>query len=144
MNIKKLSIVAVLALLPSLAFAGLTRNVPVESNLNPDGSGGGAGNMTTARFSNNTIEYIGCGTRNFDFGDGNLFTFGFCQAGDSAGTEVFCSTENPAIVESIRAISDFSFITFRFNTNGNCEAVGFSTQSFYIPGEDDEDHDEDD
>jgi hypothetical protein len=31
------------------------------------------------------------------------------------------------------ALSDYSFITFSWIADGTCRAIGFSTQSFYIP-----------
>ena len=60
-RIKKGLAVAVLALASSAALAGLVQDQPVTVTLNGDGSGNAAGSMTTARFSKNDVEYIGCG-----------------------------------------------------------------------------------
>lgn len=133
MKAKRIITTAILGLFSTIVVAGSVIDFPVEVVLNADLSGSAAGNMTSARFSDNDVEYIGCGTRNVDFGGGNLFEFAFCQAGDAAEVEAFCSTENPDLVDAVRAIADFSFVTFAFNDLGECTRIGLSTQSFYIP-----------
>ena len=95
------------------------------------------GDQVTARFSDNDIEYIGCGTRTFDDGV-NPFEWGFCQANNAAGDQVTCFVyENPNLIRAIGAVSDFSYITFSWQDDGNdgaeCTRIGSSTQSFYIP-----------
>ena len=124
---------AVLTLFSVGAVAGLAIDFPVEIVANGDGTVSVRGNMATARVSDNDVEYIGCGTRTIDQGGGNLFEFGFCQAGDSAGVEAFCSTLNPDLIQAIKSISDYSFLLFGVNDIGECMRVGVSTQSFYIP-----------
>lgn len=104
------------------------------------------GDQLTARTADNDVEFIGCGIRIFDDG-GAAFTFGFCQAGDSAEVQITCFTENPALLEAMRAASAYAFITFSWEDDGSggaeCLRIGFSTQSFYLPepfGEDFENH----
>jgi hypothetical protein len=115
------------------AMAGLVSEVPVTVTLNPDGSGNAAGSMTTARFSKNDVEYIGCGLRRIDDGAGGIVFFAFCQASTAAEVVGFCETDNPALIASISDQDDFSFITFGWNAAGECRSIGNSTQSFYIP-----------
>ncbi len=115
------------------AMAGLVSEVPVTVTLNPDGSGNAAGSMTTARFSKNDVEYIGCGLRRIDDGAGGIVFFAFCQASTAAEVLGFCQTDNPALIASISDQDDFSFITFAWNAAGDCRSIGNSTQSFYIP-----------
>ena len=117
----------------SVALAGLVQEQPVTVTLNADGSGNAAGNMATARFSKNDVEFIGCGVRRIDNGTGGLTVFAFCQAADAANVQGFCTTENPGLLQSIGDIDDFSFITFSWNAAGECRSIGTSTQSFYIP-----------
>ncbi|HKR34322.1 MAG TPA: hypothetical protein VJT10_05755 [Steroidobacteraceae bacterium] len=133
MRMKRLMAIGVLVLGSSAAMAGLVNEFPVTVNLNPDGSGSAAGSITTARFSKDLVQYIGCGIRRFDDGAGGVFVFGFCQA--STATEVvgFCDSENPALLASIGDQDDFSFITFGWNAAGECTSIGNSTQSFYLP-----------
>ena len=89
--------------------------------------------MSTARFSKNKVEYIGCGVRRFDDGLGGTIIFGFCQASTADGVLGFCQTESPFLIASIGDQDDFSFITFSWNAAGECRSIGNSTQSFYIP-----------
>ena len=117
----------------ALVTGGQTQPAPVTITVNGDGSGAATGDMVTARFADNDIEFIGCGIRIFDDGAGGVFHWGFCQAEDSTGTPAFCSTMRPELLEAMHATSDYSFITFDWNAEGECQHVGFSTQSFYIP-----------
>jgi hypothetical protein len=133
MQTKKLIAVAILGLGSSVALAGLVQDLPVTVTLNPDGSGNAAGNMATARFSKNNVEFIGCGVRRIEDGAGGVTVFAFCQAADAANVQGFCTTENPALIQSIGDIDDFSFITFSWTAAGVCRSIGSSTQSFYIP-----------
>jgi hypothetical protein len=130
---KRLIAIGALVLGSSAAMAGLESEVPVAVTLNPDGSGSAFGSMTTARFSKNEVEYIGCGVRRVEDGVGGVFVFGFCQANTADEVLGFCDTENPALIASIGDQDDFSFITFSWNAAGQCRSIGNSTQSFYIP-----------
>lgn len=122
-----------LALLSSLTLAGLVLPSEVIITLNDDGSGSVRGDMLTARVSDNDVEFIGCGIRSFDDGAGSAFEFGFCQATDAAELNVICTTQNAGLLDSMRTINDYSFITFAFDDLGECTNIGFSTQSFYLP-----------
>ncbi|HEY0659887.1 MAG TPA: hypothetical protein VGD21_00975 [Lysobacter sp.] len=113
--------------------AGLVQPAVVEVTTNADGSGNAFGNMVTARFADNDVEFIGCGIRFFDDGAGGTFELGFCQAANSADEAGFCQTTRPDLLEAMKATGDYSFITFAWNPDGECRAIGFSTQSFYIP-----------
>ena len=124
---------AALSLVAGAAFAGLQQ--PAEVIVDFD-NGFASGDQYTARTSKNDVEFIGCGTRNFD--DGTFsFTFNFCQASDGDGNSVVCTTENPVLINAIEEISDFAYITFSWDDDGSgvleCIRVGSSTQSFYLP-----------
>ena len=133
MTAGKLVATAVLGVISGIAAAGSIVDLPVEVTLNVDGSGSAFGNMTSARFSDNDVEFIGCGTRIIDADGAGLFEFGFCQAANAADDQAFCSTENPELVKALRSISDYAFVSFSFNDLGECTRIGLSTQSFYIP-----------
>ena len=133
MKFTRIAVVAVAGAVTSLAFAGFESSVPVSVTFNPDGSGAATGNMLTARYSDNDIEYIGCGIRVFEVEDGSTFSFGFCQAGDADANEAFCSTQNVELLSAMHATADYSFVTFAFDAEGACNRIGFSTQSVYVP-----------
>lgn len=133
MKIRQLAGILLLAFFSSLAIAGMTQPAPIAVTLNGDGSGSAIGDMVTARYSENDIEFIGCGIRVYDDGAGGTFHYGFCQASDSAENRAFCTTQRSDILDVMKATSDYSFITFAWNTAGECTQIGFSTQSFYLP-----------
>ena len=134
MRTRKWLAVLGLSLLTTAGFAGLSEVIQVEIDLQPDGSGSAFGAMPAARFSDNDVEFIGCGTRNISVPGSPLFQFAFCQAGDADGNQVFCSTTNPDLVKAVDAISDSSFLTFSFDTNAECFRIGVSTQSLHLRG----------
>jgi hypothetical protein len=133
MRIKQLMAVSVLILSSSAAMAGLVQPSPVEVTLFGNGGGRATGDLVTARFSKDSVAFLGCGVRRIYTVDGNFVVFGFCEARTSGGVNGSCSTEDPALVEALASISDYSFITFTWNAAGFCTAIGNSTQSIYIP-----------
>jgi len=129
----KLVAIAVLASISSIAMAGLAKTVPVTVTVNADGSGNASGNMASARASGNDVEYIGCGVRKFVNPTGGVNTYGFCQASDAAGVTVSCSTNNAELLDAVENVADFSYVSFSYDAEGQCQFIGVSTQSFYIP-----------
>lgn len=125
-----LVILITFTLFGAMALAGQATPAPVEVDT---AARGALGDQWTARTDPDGDVYIGCGVRFIDDGAGGVFTFGFCQAEDSAGDTILCSTENPALIEAIQGISDFSFITFGWDADLVCTRIGYSTQSFYLP-----------
>lgn len=89
------------------------------------------GDMYAARLSDDPDMFIGCGIRSPVAG----YTFAFCQAnvGPDDDQLVQCFTEDPAHVAAVGAMDDFSWVSFRWDDDGNCTSVGNSTQSFYLP-----------
>src|SRR5687768_5909904 len=130
MRTRQLISIGVLALSSGVAMAGLVQSMPVAVTVNTDGSGTARGNMATARSSPNDVEYIGCGIRRHDDGAGGATASGFCQASDAEGVTGFCSSENMALLDAIQGIADYSYVTFSWNSKGQCQFIGISTQSF--------------
>lgn len=121
-------LIAVLSglMLPA-AHAGVAQPAPVTIDLDERLAGG---DQVTARYSKNDLDVIGCGVRMFAEGAGG---FGFCQAQDAEGDAALCVTTDPALLAVMGGISDFGFITFAWDEEGDCTRVGFSTQSLYLP-----------
>ncbi len=128
------AVLAALVIGAPVAMAGMTSSVPVEVAVNADASGTAQGNLATARFTANTVEYIGCGVR-YSISGTTTVKSGWCQATNSAGVNGFCSINgaNTDLLTAISGVSDFSFVVFSWNAAGMCTRVNFSTQSFYIP-----------
>ena len=130
MKTRHILISAILALFSSIAVAGLVS--PVEVVID-DNNKFAHGDMWTARTADNNVEAIGCGIKLEDVGAGGVSTFGFCQAVDADDVYVGCITFNEELVEAIKSISDFSYILFSWDENGECTRIDISTQSVYLP-----------
>jgi len=133
MKILKAIFTAALLLTSGLSLAGKSSSVPVEVSTVDSWA---RGSMTTARFSDNLIESIGCGIRTYaEDVDGVVSesVTGFCQANTSTSTYRICYTTNPKLLDQINSISDYSYILFVWNDLGDCTYISTSTQSFYIP-----------
>lgn len=138
MKYKQLISAAAGALLSTGALAGAYEDVPLSIDFDARVA---QGSMVTVRSSKNSAELIGCGVRYIDNGAGGAFSFGFCSAAYDVNEDTFdgvtCFTFNPALVEAIHSISDFSYIVFSWRDDGNggaeCVRIGNSTQSWYLP-----------
>jgi hypothetical protein len=133
MKFKQVLFGASLALVGGVAAGGSYRPVPLTIDFDGKVATGG---MYSARVSGNPNAFIGCGIRTPVAG----VTFAFCQAnlgplpGDGSAPEsVSCFTEDPSAIATIGALDDFSWISFRWDDNGECTSVSNSTQSFYLP-----------
>ena len=94
------------------------------------------GNMKAARKSANEIESIGCGTRTQGIteGIGEAYSWGFCNATLPNDVSAYCYTEDPALINEINSLTDYAFVVFAWEENGDCSYIGNSTQSIYLPG----------
>jgi hypothetical protein len=117
----------------STAMAGLVQPSPVQVTLFGDGGGRASGDLGSARYSKDTVQFIGCGVRRIYSVDSGFGVFGFCNARTDASVIGTCFTEDPALVEALASISDYSFIVFTWNAAGSCTSIGNSTQSVYLP-----------
>ena len=121
---------AFLSLFSPLIWAGSTSDIFVEIDLIERHA---KGNMLDARFSENEFERIGCGLSSYVLSNGDIAQQGWCQASLTKGENTICFTENWALIDSIKAIDDYSYISFRWDKVGDCTSVYVSTQSQYIP-----------
>jgi len=133
MKIRYLLSIAALTLSAGVAFAGFVQPAVVTVDLTNMFA---QGDQVTARTSESDFEFIGCGIRVFDNGV-NAFSFGFCQAEDSANVHIRCVSMNANLLDAIKATSAYAFITFSWQDDGfggaECTRIGFSIQSFYLP-----------
>lgn len=118
------------ALLSSAAVAGFVQPQPVDVDLTNRGA---LGDMVTARYSKNDVDFIGCGIRKISDGAGGIIDFGFCQAQDADEESITCFTQDAGLLDAISSSTDASFITFSWDEDDQCTRIGFSNQSFYLP-----------
>jgi len=130
MKIRYVLLTLLLTFTSTVTFAGFTQPQKVQVNLEQRTA---LGDMFTARFEKDDAVFIGCGIRASSTGEDTANYFGFCQALDSEGDQISCFTNNRELLDTMKATSDFSFVTFSWDENDSCTRIGFSTQSFYIP-----------
>lgn len=95
-----------------------------------DGSGNFDGAMLGTRFTEDSIARIGC----YVVGaPGSFGVWANCLAVDSNGVGAFCFTNDPAIVDSVKAITAYSAIQVDFDSSGQCTGVTVMTFSHFIP-----------
>ena len=94
----------------------------------------GEGGMAAARYSNNDIEEVGCRIRS-TAGVGSQVQ---CQARDANDVLIYCTSEDPQILEAARSISSYSWISFTTDQRqyGECLTLNISNKSFHIPDTD--------
>ena len=122
-------------LVSSVAYAGFSFVGQFGVEINSDDQWA-RGITTTARFSDDPEEHIGCGVRHTLI-DGVLDSWGFCQASISPDIYVNCIALNAELIDKIAGLNSFSFVEFNWDENGECTHFGFSTQSGHIPGKED-------
>lgn len=121
-----------LMLATAVALAGGVSTVPVSVTVNADQSGSAFGNMTSARRAANNVEMIGCSIQRYLVA-GQVTAYGWCQARNAANVLVFCSSDNPQLLDAVQGIGDYSYISFAWGADGFCNKIAISTQSVYIP-----------
>lgn len=129
-KIQSVAVALVTAFYCAVGLAGSSIDAPVQIGME---SRSAQGVQTTARFSDNDVEAIGCGVTVTDLGDGGIVSFGFCQATDASNQSAFCATFSPDLVDAINGIANYGFIRFAWNEQDECISVRNSTQSIYIP-----------
>ena len=125
----KILLTAILTLFASSAFAGLHLPEPVLVDLDNRLA---KGDIWSARFSKGKETFIGCGIYTLDDLNGSYAAFAYCQARDEDMQLAFCATQNEGLIEAIRALGDFSSITFRWDENDQCTDIGSSIQSYFL------------
>ena len=99
------------------------------------------GNMTAVRFSDDTVQTIGCRVRAVSGGGQNIV----CNARDINENSYFCFSFDPSLIDTAHSISPFSFIRFIFdNTTSECVDLLISVRSHHIPDEETQDWEADD
>ena len=118
-------------LVSTVAIAGLSYVGTANVDINLE-DGYATGLLSTARFSDDPEEGIGCGVRHRLI-DGELNSWGFCQASISPDIYVNCITFNTDLIDKMAGLNHYSYVRFEWDDNGECSYFNFSTQSFQIP-----------
>lgn len=130
-KIKWMSVVAMVLMPLGVAHAGFHSKVEVTIEPDDDGDTISAyANLADVYNSHDDNQLLGCG--------GNE-RYGWCQANTAPGRhgnfqQVFCTTQDPALLTQIRSIAADSFVDFVVApSTGECISIHVSHQSMYAP-----------
>lgn len=92
------------------------------------------GSLGSARNSESVVEYIGCSTWSA-LGAGGPANMVTCQARESGsnGDTAVCTSFNVTLVTPARAINGDSYISFDWDSAGNCTSLYVNNDSQYEP-----------
>ena len=124
------TIMGVLAVTATSAFAGAQYIFPVEIFDNADGSGEADGAIGTARHEDNETSEIGCYI--YKYGTSTTVR-ATCYASDAAGNYRVCDTTNSALIDIIRFVGDGTWIIFDWDASGKCTSADMENASGYEP-----------
>jgi hypothetical protein len=118
----------------SEAHAGLRSPVPVAAVRYSNGQVYAAGNMSTARYSADAIQWIGCST--YTFATGTQYIS--CGAKNASGFYVGCSINTTQtgywnFRDAFLAVGDYSYISFSSDTQGRCSNISVQDYSYQLP-----------
>lgn len=130
MNVKVIAIGALLSLVSMGAMAGAVSVSPVSIDFPEGGSPEASGNPLAARNDKSDNTFIGCAVR-YWAGQPQPY-YGICEAEDANGVYAACTTTDAGLVDVIKGMSSFSYISFS-SDNGNCYYIGTSTMSYFLP-----------
>ena len=114
------------------AWAGAKATYSVSLSFGSSGGGLAAGPLGSVRNSASTVEHIGCMVAATGASSGGT-EFGYCSASDTNGTFVSCYTQDPKLVNAMRAIKGDSKLQFDWNAAGDCTAVVVEESSSFAP-----------
>jgi hypothetical protein len=122
---KRPAIVTTLLLLGGIAWGGakLTYNVSISTS-----SQTASGAIGTVRNSADTSQYIGCYT-----GTNTSGSWGYCAAHNTGTTYASCQTTNGAMINTMRSLTDGSYVWFAWDDSGECTQIQAHHYSFYEP-----------
>jgi hypothetical protein len=98
---------------PVPTWAGRVSSDNVSITNTPYGSWA-SGNLTDVRYSADTKQQIGCRAQIL-----KTYSWTTCYATDSAGRSLTCGSGDWKFLETLRGMTDSSFIYFGINTNSN-------------------------
>ena len=107
-------------------WAGYVQHQQVKINYETDNTFYAFGILTTARYSADSRQYIGCRVSAYANGSRSAF----CAAQTSTDNRASCSTSDPKLIENIQKMTDSSYVTFSGNrTTAACSAITISNSS---------------
>jgi hypothetical protein len=107
-------------------WAGWVYNNPVQITYRTDNTFDATGALTTARYSADSRQYIGCRVSAYANGSRSAT----CAAQTSTDVIASCSTSDPKLIEKIQKMTDSSYVYFKGNrTTAACSDIVISNYS---------------
>ncbi|MCY1023791.1 hypothetical protein [Pyxidicoccus sp. MSG2] len=116
---KKLALVATLVVASSTALAGSSGGQQVSIWTDSLGQTNANGTLSTARFSSDTQQYIGCSLYSYDTGSFSAT----CYATTATGQYASCYTSNADMLKVVQTLNPASYLYFVANADGSCDRV---------------------
>jgi hypothetical protein len=126
--IATLATLAVLGLAGAVAHSGYKQTNTVLVN---DVGREATGSFGSARNSADSNQRIYCWVSTY--APGPSATTGACSAESAGGTEGMCVTQDPALLDAIRAVNSDAFLRFRWDTDGQCTLIQSYNGSLWAP-----------
>ena len=107
-------------------WAGFVYNQQVKITYGTDNTFSAGGVLTTARYSADSRQYIGCRVSAYANGSRSAY----CAAQTSTDATAYCSTSDPKLIEKIQKMTDSSYVSFTGNrTTAACSNIGIANYS---------------
>jgi hypothetical protein len=121
---------AALALVGSLAIAGLKAPGTAVRIVVSGAQSSFSGTLATVRNSANSTEYIGCQLTQYYFVGPPFTNHVYCTAKDTSGQTAGCSASGPSNWQPLGGITPNSQIDVRFNADtGECTSINVTNNS---------------
>jgi hypothetical protein len=107
-------------------WAGQVVNQQVQITYGTNNTFVATGALTTARYSADSRQYIGCRVSAYANGSRSAT----CAAQTSTDNLAYCSTSDPKLIEKIQTMTDSSYVHFRGNrTTAACSVISIYNYS---------------
>lgn len=91
-----------------------------------------SGSMLSARYSNDTRQYIGC---SITVGSNPSGDYIYCTARNKSGSYFWCHTFGSVAEnykKALRTMNDYSSISLTKDSSGNCSSLSIENTSYYL------------
>ena len=119
---------AAVALSSPLATAGVKYEYPTYFDIRSDGSGEFRGTFGSARYTSNTVEYLGCKVL-----VRSDYTSLFCYARHQDGRMASCTSTEPRMIAAASALTDGAWVHLGVNAQGVCTFFDVAVGSYHRP-----------
>ena len=118
---KKLLLALSLVIISSVVVSGVVTHTQVEV---VPSSRTAYGSMVGARFSADTIQYIGCALVN------SGSPYAVCIVKDAANEQGYCTTNDPMHMQQVTGLNNEAYLYYQWDANGKCTYIYSQAMSY--------------